>query len=546
MTTFTKIHGDETPLIEVDAAKRLSKIDPMIYGGFTEHMGRCIYGGIYDPGNSLSDTNGFRKDVIAALRELSVPVIRYPGGNFTATYHWQDGIGPRENRPSRPELAWLGVETNHFGTDEFMLWLEELSSSSSPGNRVEPYICLNMGTGTLDEALAWVEYCNGTQNTHYANLRRSNGHEAPYNVKYWALGNEIWGPWQVEQMSATDYAKKATQWAKALRLLDPNIVLVLCGQDGNATWDFEVLQACVHLVDMHSIHMYTAPQGHAPPPNSFPTDWHLKNATNPLPAPSTSSFPSSISQQHLKNVTAPLSAETSIKITSSLISLSRITNGVPASKPPTKICFDEWNVWDPLRAPGDLGAEETYTLSDSLAVAVWLNVFVRQSAYMGMACLAQSVNVISTLMTTPNGIVKQATWYPLLLFTRYMRGTAIATHVRSGVYSGPTQPAWLEGSLKAERDGGGAPWLDVSAAVDEKGYVSLSVVNISDAEDFETEIKGVESGREVAVYTVTAAGLTATNTEANEEVGLHEGNWSGEGVYRFPKHSFTMLRWKSR
>jgi alpha-N-arabinofuranosidase len=169
-------------------------------------MGRCIYGGIYDPGNALSDSNGYRTDVLAALRELDIPVIRYPGGNFVATYHWEDGIGPRENRPGRPELAWLGTETNEFGksrltccgriatdgvlgTDEFMHWLSVLSEGRE--KRVEPYFALNFGTGTLQEALAWVEYCNGTKNTYDANLRRKNGHPEPYNVKYWALGNEV-------------------------------------------------------------------------------------------------------------------------------------------------------------------------------------------------------------------------------------------------------------------------------------------------------------------------------------------------------------------
>ena len=148
-------------------------------------MGRCIYGGIYDPKHKLADSHGYRTDVLSALRELDVPVIRYPGGNFVATYHWQDGVGPKERRPARPELAWLGTETNEFGTDEFMHWLSVL------GPDVEPYFCLNFGTGTLDEALAWVEYCNGTRNTYYANLRRKNGREEPYNIKYWALGNEV-------------------------------------------------------------------------------------------------------------------------------------------------------------------------------------------------------------------------------------------------------------------------------------------------------------------------------------------------------------------
>ncbi|KAI1804536.1 glycoside hydrolase family 51 protein [Daldinia bambusicola] len=501
MTTFTKITGDETPLIEVDAAKRLSKIDPMTYGGFTEHMGRCIYGGIYDPSSPLSDEDGFRTDVLSALRELDIPVVRYPGGNFVATYHWQDGVGPRDKRPSRPELAWLGTETNQFGTDDFMRWLDKLSAGKQ--KRVEPYLCLNFGTGTLDEALAWLEYCNGTRDTYYANLRRANGHPEPYGVRYWALGNEVWGPWQVEQMAKEDYAKKAVQWAKALRLLDPSIALVLCGQDGQGSWDHHVLRECVAWVDMHSIHVYTA------------------------------------AGTHLRNATAPLAAERAIQITASLIDLARIENKVAPTKPPTKICFDEWNVWDPERAPGDRGAEEQYTLSDALAVGVWLNVFVRQSRYLGMANVAQSVNVISPLMTTERGVVRQSTWWPLLLFSRYMRGWTVATHVRSGAYEGETTPAWLQGTLGEA----GAPWLDVSAALGDDGYVNLAVVNISETEDFVVELKGV--GADVAVYTVSGPQVSSTNKEGKEEVSLSEGKWDGQGKYKFAKHTFTLLRWKS-
>ncbi|KAI6092872.1 glycoside hydrolase family 51 protein [Hypoxylon rubiginosum] len=501
MTTFTKIIGDESPFIEVDASKRLSKIDPMTYGGFTEHMGRCIYGGIYDPENPLSDARGFRKDVLEALREIDIPVVRYPGGNFVATYHWQDGIGPRDKRPKRPELAWLGTESNQFGTDEFMQWLDVLSEGKP--QRVEPYLCLNMGTGTLDEALAWVEYCNGTRDTHYANLRRQNGHPEPYRVKYWALGNEVWGPWQVEQMTKEDYAKKAAQWAKALRLLDPDVVLILCGQDGQASWDHYVLNKCVGWVDMHSIHVYTA------------------------------------SEQHVKNATAPLAAERAIEITASLIDLARIENGVAPTKAPVKICFDEWNVWDPERAPGDKGAEEKYTLSDALAVAVWLNVFVRQSRYIGMANIAQTVNVISPLMTTSKGVVKQSTWWPLLLFSKYMRGWTVASHVRAAAYAGETQPAWLQGALGEN----GAPWLDVSATLGDDGFVNLAVVNISETEDFVVDLKGVSA--ETSVYTVSGSQVSSTNTEEKEDVGLSEGKWDGKGKYTFPKHTFTLLRWKA-
>ena len=279
-------------------------------------MGRCIYGGIYDPTNTnkdLIDSQGFRKDVIDAFKDLNCPVVRYPGGNFCATYHWLDGVGPKDKRPRRPELAWLGVESNEFGTDEFMRWCEAVGTA--------PYLCLNMGTGTLDEALGWLEYCNSTQDTYYANLRRQNGREKPYNVKYWALGNETWGPWQVEQSTKEDYAKKAYQWAKALKLLDPSIELVLCGETGHAVWDQYVLKECVKpdshalggsadksLIDMHSIHIYTT------------------------------------CDEPVKNAFAPKSAERAIAICAGFIDSARIENGVHPKAPRQTICFDEWNV----------------------------------------------------------------------------------------------------------------------------------------------------------------------------------------------------------
>ncbi|KAF2093153.1 glycoside hydrolase [Rhizodiscina lignyota] len=505
MATFTKISGSEAPSVSINAKHKISKINDNVYGGFTEHMGRCIYGGIYDPGNSISDENGFRKDVIEALKQLRVPVVRYPGGNFVATYHWLDGVGPKEQRPSRPELAWLGIETNEFGTDEFLKWCEIVGT--------EPYFALNFGTGTLDEALAWVEYCNSSSNTYYANLRRKNGREKPYNVKYWALGNEMWGPWQVGQMTKEEYAKKAYQWAKALKLLDPSIELILCGETGYSSWDAHVLKECIKwdvhslggsttasLISMHSIHIYTA------------------------------------AKEHLPNATAPRSAERAIEMTAALIDLARIENAVPYTVPRPLICFDEWNVWDPARAPGDKGAEEKYTLSDALAVAIWLNVFVRQSKHIGMANIAQSVNVISPLMTTKSGLVKQTTWWPLLLFSQYMRGHTIGVNVCCAEYEGPTEPAWIRGTIET-------PWLDVSAAICDDNIVTLAVVNVHDSQSFKTSLDGLPAG-EVKVYSVTGRDVDVSNTVGKEEVGIKESIWDGEGKFEFPKHSLTMLRWK--
>jgi len=301
-------------------------------------------------------------------------------------------------------------------------------------------------------------------------------------------------------MTAEDYSKKAFQWGKALKLLDPSLCLILCGETGHSSWDHKVLNSCIQYADMHSIHIYTS------------------------------------SKAHLANVTAPLSAERAIETAAALIDIARIEKGIPPSVKQTKICFDEWNVWDPVRAPGEQGAEELYTLSDALGVAVWLNVFVRQSKWVGMANIAQSVNVISPLMTTKDGVIKQATWWPLYLFSKYMRGWTVGVHVSAGAYDGATEPAWLQGVLEQ-----GASWLDVSASVNEEGVVSLVVVNINETTDFEVDLTGV--GKEVEVYTVTGKDVKVVNVKGKEDVAVTESKWDGQGKYKFPKHSITLLRW---
>jgi len=257
------------------------------------------------------------------------------------------------------------------------------------------------------------------------------------------------------------------------------------------------------LIDMHSIHLYTA------------------------------------SDDHYENVTAPLAAERNIEVCVGLIDLAFIENKLPPTQRRPTICFDEWNVWLPTRAVGSQGAEETYTLSDALAVAVWLNVLVRKSKDVAMANLAQSVNVISPLMTTKDGIIRQTTWWPYELFCRFMKGHQIAVHVDCELYTGPTKPEWV----RAVKD---TPWLDVSATVDDDGWVGVCVVNIHAEHDFKTKLEGV-SGGTVEVYTVTGASLDVNNMNGKEEVGLKQSTWDpkkGDSAFLFPKSSMTLLRWK--
>ncbi|KAF7327234.1 Glycoside hydrolase family 51 protein [Mycena kentingensis (nom. inval.)] len=499
------------PTIRIDPERHIAPVDPRIYSGFTEHMGRCIYGGLYDPGNpnGLADEQGYRKDVLDALKALKVPVVRYPGGNFVSSYRWQDGIGPKHLRPRRPELAWLTEEGNQFGTDEFMAWCKELGA--------EPYICLNMGTGTLEDALAWLEYCNSTSNTHYANLRRANGHEEPYRVKYWSLGNEVWGPWQVGQMTAADYAKTAFQWAKAMRLLDPSIQIVCCGETGFSDWDRVTLKTLAPVVDFHSIHLYTLSKG-----------------------------------QHQVNVMGPAAAEKGIEISKALIDLAQIEHGL--SKDLT-VCFDEWNVWDPVRAPGEKGGEEHYDLSDAMAVAAWLNVFVRKADVVKMACIAQSVNVLSPLVTSPTGIFKQTTYYPLHLFANLMQGTSLDAYVSvddaaEDVYDGPTEPAFIANLAKhAPSAGKPTKWIDVSAVLsaDEK-QIRIALLNRHDSKAFSVPIvfalAGKQLGADVTVHEVYHEDLGAKNGWDGEKVKtvVRREVWEKEkGVYEAKAHSFQVL-----
>ncbi|KAJ7611881.1 glycoside hydrolase family 51 protein [Mycena polygramma] len=495
------------PSIHVDPARHVAPVDPRIYSGFTEHMGRCIYSGIYDPGNEhgLADANGYRTDVLQALKDLNVPIVRYPGGNFVSSYRWQDGVGPKELRPRRPELAWLSEESNQFGTDEFVDWCRLLGA--------EPFICLNMGTGTLEDALAWLEYCNSSANTHYANMRRKNGHEEPYGVKYWALGNEIWGPWQVGQMNAQDYSKQAYQWAKALRLLDPSIKLISCGETGFADWDRVTLKTLAPVVDFHSIHLYTVSEGN-----------------------------------HDVNVMGPAAAEKGIEITKSLIELAKIEGNLTKD---ITICFDEWNVWDPLRAPGEKGAEEHYDLSDALAVASWLNVFVRKADVVKIACIAQSVNVISPIITSPTGLFKQTTYYPLQLFATLMQGTALDLHVSAGdaddAYTGPTVPAFIA-QLTAHTPPAArlTKWIDASGVLSpSRTQIRLALVNRHQSRAFSVPIAFGPAARvapTVKVHEVWSKDLRDRNGFEGEKVRSVERvveDW--QGVYECKAHSFQVL-----
>nr|AKN19924.1 arabinofuranosidase [Deinococcus cellulosilyticus] len=427
--------------ILLDTHRTISEISHYIFGGFAEHMGRCIYEGIYDPQSPLSDENGIRRDVMDALKELNFRSIRYPGGNFVSGYNWEDGIGPRENRPVKRDLAWRSIETNQFGTDEFMKVCAEL--------KTEPMMAVNLGTGSIQDAANIVEYCNLEGGTHYSDLRIKNGAEKPYGVKFWCLGNEMDGPWQVGQLSAEDYSKKAVQAAKAMKLIDPSIQLIACGSSSSLMnsypeWDRIVLEETWDQIDYLSMHYYASNR-------EEDTASYLAY---------TREF-----EDHLQTLAATI----------------RYVKAKKRSQKDVFLSWDEWNVWyremngngEWQQAPHIL--EEVYNLEDALVVAQWMNVLLKHSNVLKMASIAQVVNVIAPIMTRRDGMFKQTIYYPFLVFSKHASGQALSLHVASDQYE--------------TKKHGLVNLLDASASFDaSQNEGAVFLVNRSQDEELETEI----------------------------------------------------------
>jgi alpha-N-arabinofuranosidase len=475
--------------IVVDPGRSLGRLDRNVFGGFVEHLGRCVYGGLYDEGSPLSDARGFRKDVLALLRELRLGVLRWPGGNFVSNYHWADGIGPVDQRPRRPELAWGGEESNRFGTDEFIAYCAELGT--------DPYICLNMGTGTLEEALAWIEYCNGTGETEWARRRRG----APFRVRYWGLGNEMYGDWQVGALSAEEYVRTATRWARAIRMLDPEAVLISCGMTGWTEWDRVVIDGMAGLVDLHSIHLYTG------------------------------------SDDYWTNVLGPHQAERAIRSARALIERAAYLKKIPT---PPRIAYDEWNVWFRTR---DGALEERYTFADALAVGTYLNIFVRNCDWVRMANLAQLVNAIAPIVTTPETAVVQPIYHPVLLHAQGALDLAVDVRVDAPAVAMPPEDhrsRWPH----TVTDLGPFTMVDAAATVTaDRDRLALTLVN-RDPEPATVELllRDRAFGGPLTARTVTAS--PARELPDVESASISEGTETPRGdrcVLTLPAQSFTLI-----
>lgn len=477
--------------IHIDLERTAGKIERNLFGGFAEHLGRCIYGGIYDPDSPQADEHGLRSDVLAALRQLRMPVIRYPGGNFVSGYRWQDGVGPPGERRPRLDLAWHAVDSNQFGSNEFIQFCRQLGA--------EPYLVVNCGDGDMREARDWVEYCNGTQDTAPVRLRQRHGFEDPHGVKYWGIGNEVDGPWQIGHKTPQEYARAFTEFGKVMKWVDPEIKLLAAA---TSSWREDwvergqlLLEQAGHLIDYMAIH------------------WYVGNRENDFAAYM------SLSERFEERLSAY----------EGLIAAMRLARDI---KRPIPIAVDEWNVWYRTGQPEAL--EEVYNLEDALVVAMQLNAFIRHAHTVKMANLAQIVNVIAPILTRPEGLVLQTIFYPFELYSRVCGQTAL--------------DIFWEGETFAGGEYTGLRVLDVCATLDAtQRQLALLVVNRSQDQPMETEI-ALAAGRlagPVQAFVVNGPEIKAENTfDAPDQVGTRELSLTAAGSawrYTFEPHSVTAL-----
>ena len=374
----------------------VGKTEDNLYSSFIEHIGRAVYGGIYLPGHPTSDKDGFRKDVVDAVKKANLSLVRYPGGNFVSGYFWEDGIGPKDKRPTKKEEAWKSIETNQVGIVEFMIWARLAG--------VSPLMAVNMGAGTTESARNLVEYCNASDDSKYANLRRKYGSKEPYNIKYWCLGNEMDGPWQIGHLSAEDYVKKAQEAARMMRSVDPSIKFVACGSSTIdmptfPEWDRIVLDGLYDDADYLSVHQY-----------------FFESTTED------DYFASHLAMKKYLDAFRDLLNEVQEK---------------HHHKKEFYLCFDEYNVWYNTGklpetyqvAPPIL--EENQSMKDTLVFGGLTNSLLNNCDIVKISCLAQLVNVIAPIMTkNDGGILLNTIWYPFYNFCKYTRGEVLKVDIK--------------------------------------------------------------------------------------------------------------------
>jgi len=497
--------------VYVDSRRTISPLDRNLFGSFLEHLGRAIYEGIYEPGSGLSDENGFRKDVMAEIHKLGVPIIRYPGGNFVSGYDWLDGVGPKQDRPRVLDKAWNSINTNQFGTNEFMAWSKAVGS--------EPLLGLNLGTGSTEMAAALVEYCNVEKGTRWSDLRRKHGVAEPYKVRRWCLGNEMDGPWQIGHMTATEYGLKAQDAARQMRYVDPSLELIACGSSGPfmptyLEWDREVLEQCYDYVDALSLHRYF------------------------------SNNPEETGNDSSKFLAMNLSMEKQIAETLAVCDMVR---GHKRSPKKLWLSFDEWNVWYRARSGDAVNGheqeaphllEEVYNLEDALLVGGLINSLLRNADRVKLACLAQLVNVIAPIMTSSKGLIRQTIYYPYSWALQMAHGSVLNILVDSPTYEVSKM--------------GQVPYVDVAGTMNpQDGKTSLFVLNRHLFNPHTVEINWQDKAPTAVLVSsvLTGSDLKASNTfDAPQKVvpqNFEKPTTSGSRTkFELPARSYTAIQFK--
>jgi alpha-L-arabinofuranosidase len=458
--------------ITVDADFSISQIDRRLFGSFVEHLGRCVYTGIFEPGHPTADHRGFRGDVLELVRELGPTIIRYPGGNFMSGYNWEDGVGPVGERPRRLDLAWFSTETNAFGTNEFIEWCKLA--------RTEPMLGVNLGTRGPDEAREYLEYCNHSEGTRLSELRAAHGYREPHAVKLWCLGNEMDGPWQICHKTATEYGRIAQEAAKVMRWVDSTIQVSACGSAGRhmptfGAWEYEVLEHTFEVTDFLSMHMY------------------YENPHNDV-------------REFLANI------ELMDRFTKEAVAVCDAVAAKRRSPKRIMLSFDEWNVWYKARSEEHLAKpgwpiaprllEEVYDLQDALMVGGALITLLNNADRVKVACLAQLVNVIGPILTEPGGgSWRQTIFHPFKLVTQHAHGSVLQTKVQSTHYETKTA--------------GAAEHLVAAAVHDERQRkVVFFVLNreASGEVELSIDLRGFPTITGCDVHEISGGDLLATNT----------------------------------
>lgn len=486
----------------------IGKIDERIYGSFIEHLGRAVYGGIYEPSHPSADNQGFRGDVIELVKQLGVPIVRYPGGNFVSGYNWEDGTGAKEKRPKRAELAWHVIEPNEVGIDEFQEWAKRAGS--------EVMQAVNLGTRGPEEARNLLEYCNFPKGTYYSDLRRANGFEEPFGIKTWCLGNEMDGHWQIGAKTAEEYGRIACETAKVMKELDPTIELVACGSSGLGMptfgkWEATVLEHTYNQVDYISLHSY------------------YDNREN-----DTAAF-----------LACSLDMDKFIK---SVTSICDYVKAVKHSDKTINLSFDEWNVWFHSNgadsklekwqtAPHQL--EDIYNFEDALVVGCLLITLLKNCNRVKMACLAQLVNVIAPIMTDDGGTAwAQTIFYPFMHASNYGRGVALAPLVKCDHY-------------KTERIQE-VPYVETIGIVnEEKQELTVFAVNrsLEESIDLEIDLRDFKYAKLIEHIVLENNDLKAVNTASQPNNVIPSNNGittvlQEEAVATLKKHSWNVIRFQ--